>query len=123
MLYLNETFEGNEFIKKELIKKLNGYKNQDKKKKILNISKLINYNKLVEILVISKLKCYYCKCNTKLFYSKVRDMEQWTLDRIDNEMGHNSNNVVICCLGCNLERRNTNMEKFLFTKQLRILKV
>ena len=51
-----------------------------------------------------------------------RDPKQWTLDRIDNTMGHNTNNVLISCLACNLKRRNRTVEKFLFTKQLTIIK-
>ena len=47
---------------------------------------------------------------------------QWTLDRLDNNKGHCFENVVICCLKCNLKRRTTDDEKFKFTKQMRIVK-
>ena len=47
---------------------------------------------------------------------------QWTLDRIDNYMGHNYNNVLISCLKCNLQRGNINKDKFLFTKEMVIHK-
>jgi hypothetical protein len=30
---------------------------------------------------------------------------------------------VIACLNCNIKRRNTNSNKFLFTKQLNLIKV
>ena len=33
MLYLNQSFDGDIILKKELKNKINGYKNQDKKKK------------------------------------------------------------------------------------------
>ena len=29
-------------------------------------------------------------------YDNVREKMQWTLDRIDNDQGHNKDNVVIC---------------------------
>ena len=58
----------------------------------------------------------------KLFYKKVRDMEQWTLDRIDNNLPHQDDNVIVSCLKCNLQRRQQNKDKFLFTKQLKIIK-
>ena len=58
-----------------------------------------------------------------LFYKECKQDNQWTLDRIDNSMGHNTNNVVISCLECNLKRRNTDLKKFLYTKQLSIKKI
>jgi RNase P subunit RPR2 len=47
-------------------------------------------------------------------------MNQWTLERMDNNKGHNNDNVVIACLDCNLKRRLQNKDAFLFTKQLTI---
>jgi hypothetical protein len=52
----------------------------------------------------------------------VREMQQWTLDRIDNDKGHFSDNVEISCLECNLKRKKQNSEKFLFTKQIKIIR-
>ena len=101
-------------------RKLNGYKNQDKKKK--KTDKLITYEECLEKLVISKLKCYYCKENCLIAYENVRENTQWTLDRINNDIGHSKDNVVICCLKCNLKRGTLNDEKFKFTKQMKIIK-
>ena len=120
-LYLEEKFNGSDFIKKELERKINGYKNQDVKKKKLE-KKLITYEQCLEKLVISKLKCYYCKQKCLLTYENVREEKQWTLDRLDNSQGHNKDNVVICCLKCNLKRRTTDDKKFKFSKQMRIIK-
>ena len=50
-------------------------------------------------------------------YKISRDPLQWTLDRIDNSIGHTNDNVIICCLKCNLERRCKNSNAFLFTKK------
>jgi hypothetical protein len=49
-------------------------------------------------------------------------MKQWTLDRIDNDIGHNKNNLVIACLECNLKRKRTNKDKFMFTKNMKIIR-
>ena len=49
-------------------------------------------------------------------------MEQWTLDRIDNDLSNTDENVIVACLKCNLQRRRQNKDKFLFTKQLKIVK-
>tara|TARA_B100001250_G_C19649546_1_gene722001 strand:+ start:506 stop:1009 length:504 start_codon:yes stop_codon:yes gene_type:complete len=120
-LYLGENYDGIDFVKKEVERKLSGYKNQDVKKKKLT-DKLISYEECLEKLVISKLKCYYCKTDCLITYENVREQSQWTLDRLDNSIGHEKDNVVICCLKCNLKRRTTDDEKFKFTKQMRIIK-
>jgi hypothetical protein len=49
-------------------------------------------------------------------------MYQWSVDRIDNDFGHNIDNFHLACLECNLKRRRRTDEKFLFTKQLNIIK-
>ena len=51
-----------------------------------------------------------------ILYNKVRDLDQWTLDCIDNDINHSQENVVVSCLRCNLQRRCQNKDKFLFTK-------
>ena len=99
----------------------NCYKQQDIKKKI-NDNSLIKIDELIEKLVTSKLKCFYCKNKILLFYLNVREKIQWTLDRIDNNKNHSNQNTIICCLECNLKRRTKNKDKFLFTKQLKIIK-
>ena len=122
MLYLNESFDGISILKKELNKKINGYKNQDKKRNILNNEKLIKFDELVEKILISKLNCYYCKRKCLLLYENVREEKQWTLDRLDNDIGHYNDNVVICCLKCNLKKRRMDDEDFKFIKQMKIIK-
>ena len=58
----------------------------------------------------------------QILYKDVREKLQWTLDRIDNDVGHNSDNVLIACLHCNLGRRKIDADDYLFTKQLKIEK-
>lgn len=111
------------FIKKELENKIRGYKNQDIKKSIYDENKLITYNDLLEKLVISKLKCYYCNDAVKLIYKICRDPNQWTLDRLNNDLCHSKENTIICCLKCNLKRRNIDSNKFNFTKKLNLNKI
>ena len=118
-IYLGEK---NPVIEKELQKKLNGYIQQDKRKELATIN-VIHKEDLIEKLIISKLKCYYCKKCMKITTNNKRDGVQWTLDRIDNSQGHNNNNVVISCLDCNLKRRCQDHNKFIFTKQLKLVKI
>lgn len=122
MLFLNEDFTEKKELDKNLKKKLNSYKQQDIKKHKYDENTFITYNLLIEKIILSKLKCYYCNCNMKLLYSKSKDPMQWTLERIDNKKGHSKINTVCSCLKCNLERRTTNSKKFLFTKKMNIIK-
>tara|TARA_Y100001958_G_C21231415_1_gene557197 strand:- start:2094 stop:2570 length:477 start_codon:yes stop_codon:yes gene_type:complete len=102
--------------------KISGYKNQDIKKYIHDNATLITREELLEKLVASKLKCYYCSASVKILYSKVREPLQWTLDRIDNDNSHTKENTVVACLKCNLKRRRIDADKFYFTKNLSIKK-
>ena len=121
-LCANEDFSGNSFVKKELERKIKSYKTQDIKKDKLNEEKLIKIDECIDKLVLSKMKCYYCMEDMLLIYENVREPKQWTLDRIDNSIGHHTDNVVISCLSCNLKRRTMNDEKFKFSKQMKIIK-
>jgi len=111
-----------DLINNELQKKLQGYKRQDKLKNKYDDKSFITFSDLVEKIIISKLNCFYCHKKVMIIYKYVRDPIQWTLDRKDNTKGHSKDNTLICCLSCNLQRRNQNMDKFLFTKQLKIVK-
>ena len=111
-------------LEEKIKKKISSYKQQDKNKKILRKEfPIITFDEVTEKLVESKLKCYYCKCEILLLYKQVREKKQWTLDRIDNSVGHHKDNVVISCLECNLKRRTTEIDRFTFTKQLKISKI
>jgi len=102
--------------------KIASYRQQDISKKRYNIDNFVSLNYIIEVLFLSQLKCYYCNSEISIDYDKVRECKQWTLDRINNEEGHNINNVVISCLECNLKKRTTSKNAFLFTKNLVIIK-
>lgn len=103
--------------------KLSSYKQQDILKKKFLPEDFVSYSDVITLLSQSNMKCYYCSCETYLLYEIVREMKQWSLDRINNDIGHNKNNLVICCLECNLKRRRTNKDAFFFTKNLKIQKM
>jgi hypothetical protein len=119
----NINIEDLNILEKEIKKKLSSYKSQDKKNNKFDEPNVINYENIIEKLLSCKQKCYYCSVNMLLLYDDYRCDNQWTLDRIDNNIGHNTNNVVISCLKCNLERRNTNQDKYNFTKNMSIKKL
>jgi hypothetical protein len=122
-LFFSQEFELQDVIKRELTSKLSGYKQQDIKKDKYDITKFITFDQLVELLITSKMKCKYCLKTVFLLYEKQREKVQWTLDRIDNDDGHNNENVIVACLECNLRRRRMDADKFLFTKQLNLVKL
>jgi RNase P subunit RPR2 len=78
--------------------------------------------KVLDLMIESENRCFYCKNRVHILYEYVREPNQWTLERIDNKSGHNKTNVVIACLNCNLHRRTMYHERYVFTKQLNIVK-
>jgi hypothetical protein len=121
-IYLENEIQEKPLILREIQNKIMSYKHQDIEKNILT-NNLINIDETIEKLVISKLKCNYCKKSIFIIYKYVREELQWTLDRIDNSIGHTNNNTVICCLKCNLEKKCRSYDAFKFTKQLKINKI
>lgn len=111
-----------DLLKREIVKKIISYKTQDISRNILNKDKFIDLSSVMLRLLESDLKCYYCNCDILVLYDTSREMSQWSIDRIDNDQGHNIDNYHISCLRCNLERRRKSVEKFLFTKHLTIIK-
>tara|TARA_B110000483_G_C18203444_1_gene546387 strand:- start:1617 stop:2144 length:528 start_codon:yes stop_codon:yes gene_type:complete len=107
----------------QINRKINSYKQQDKTKNLFNDAKLININQVIELLLSCNFICYYCQKMVHVLYKNVREPLQWTLERLDNDYGHNHDNVVISCLECNLHRRTMYHERYVFTKQLVIKKI
>ena len=109
-------------IKTEIEHKISAYKHQDILKRLFIPDEFITFDYVKQMILKCKLCCHYCKEPTLILYENVREMNQWSLDRINNFLGHNVGNVVISCLKCNLNRRNLNSDKFLFTKQMTIVR-
>lgn len=114
--------EDTKLLKKEIKKKLSGYKNQDVIKNKYNPESFINIHQTINKLIDCGCKCLYCGGISKIFYKFVRDVNQWSLDRIDNNFGHNYNNVEIACLKCNLKRKTTTLDKYILTHQINNVK-
>ena len=106
----------------QINKKISSYKQQDIIKNKLDIELFIDFNFVIHKMIECELKCRYCKCEMSVLYDITREMNQWSVDRIDNDKGHNKDNFHLACLDCNLKRRRRTDEKFLFTKQLNIVK-
>jgi hypothetical protein len=115
--------EKTKIILQQINKKIYGYKQQDMIKKLLDNKKFITLETVIDKMVDCELKCYYCQCEMNVLYDISREMKQWTVDRIDNDLGHNVDNFYIACLECNLKRRRRSDDKFFFTKQMKLVKV
>lgn len=108
--------------KREINKKILSYKKQDITKKRYNEADFVTFDDTIELLCESNLLCYYCRNQMYIFYDNVREKRQWTLDRVDNDICHSKDNLVVSCLSCNLQKRRRESEAFKFMKQLKIKK-
>jgi len=111
------------FLSREITRKVNGYKQQDVKRKLYDPASLITTFQIRKKLIDETMTCTFCNQHVSLLFDIVRDMKQWTLDRIDNNLGHSDNNTKIACLKCNLQRRRQDYQAFHWTKNLSISKV
>lgn len=129
--YMNQIHQSNitpgnestcKFILQQINQKIYGYGSQDLKKKKMDTQQFINTDDVIKLMIDCKNMCFYCKEPVQVLYEQVREPKQWSLDRLDNDFGHNKNNVVIACLNCNLRRKTMYHERYAFTKQLNIVK-
>jgi hypothetical protein len=119
----NNDVESLNFLSKEIVRKVNGYKQQDVKRKLYDSKTLITPHQIQKKLIDETMTCCFCNKHVSLLFDTVRDMSQWTLDRIDNNLGHSDRNTKIACLQCNLQRRRQDYDSFHWTKNLCISKV
>jgi hypothetical protein len=106
----------------QINKKISGYKQQDLIKKKFEEQQFINFKHIISKMRECELKCRYCKNEMSILYDKVREMKQWSVDRVLNHQGHNMDNYYLACLECNLKKKKQTDEKFLFTKQFQLIK-
>ncbi|RHZ44471.1 hypothetical protein Glove_724g33 [Diversispora epigaea] len=82
--------------------KLVGYMNQDKKKdREFNLS--IDY--ILKLKDLQENKCELCLNEMLWEWDVSIDSDQWTVDRINNDLGHIEGNVHLTCLECNRNHR------------------
>jgi glutaredoxin-related protein len=108
-------------VEKQIKKKISSYKQQDTLKKMYNHETFISFKEIINKMENENLQCNYCHQIMYLLYEYCREPKQWTLDRIDNDKGHDNDNILLSCLECNLKRRRIKKESFEFTKNLQII--
>ena len=111
------------FLREQIRQKLYGYKAQDIKKGIYQVDTFITLEYILQLLSDCDLSCFYCHEPVFLWYEVCREAKQWSVERIDNALGHDVGNVAIACLSCNLKRRCMYHERYVFTKDLKIQKM
>lgn len=84
---------------RKIIKKINGYILEDKAKFVG--APTMTADNVKSLLHRFKYACYVCG-DALLFSYKKRCMHQFTLDRINNDLPHNIDNVLPCCYYCNV---------------------
>lgn len=66
-----------------------------------------------EFKKIVKSNCFYCNVEPKqVSKSKSSSITYNGIDRVDNEKGYTSSNVVACCGFCNVAKNNLSIEEF-----------
>ena len=111
-------------VEQQIKRKIQGYKSQDTEKHLWDAAQFVHYEYVLQLLVQCQLTCVYCRKPTMVLYKYVREPKQWTLERMDNSLGHICGNVQIACLTCNLRRRTMKQERYLLTKQMmRVIKL
>jgi hypothetical protein len=73
--------------------------------------------------LINEKNCPYCGITMKFINFDDNDTEQFTINRLDDNLPHNNNNINICCLSCNIKRgiqlrTKQNSKKCKFFKEL-----
>jgi hypothetical protein len=61
----------------------------------------INYDYVINLLQSQDYKCNKCNILVKLSWNDKYDEQQFSINRINNDIGHMKGNVEITCLYCN----------------------
>ena len=110
--YLNikEPPNTNYSIPLSIDERLLGYMQQDEKTSRYNPEKFIQRDEVENIFHKHHGNCHYC-------WNPCKSID-WSLDRLDNSIGHNEGNCVLSCIQCNRQRSNTPYKIFYRKKAL-----
>ena len=74
-----------------------------------NLSVDFSYEKFFDWYNVQNCRCYYCKraiSEIKKDTKEKRRQHRLSIDRKDNSVGYNLNNIVLACLRCNMIKGN-----------------
>jgi hypothetical protein len=86
-------------------KMINDSKKEDIKRDRFNESEFVDIDYLVKVFEIQGGKCIYCDCELSLIFTLSNIKNKISLQRINNDYGHNKMNSVFCCSCCNYSRK------------------
>jgi len=98
-------------IRTNILKKIGSYKFKDKNK--FNKTGDIKYEDVIKLLFEQNNKCYLCNDEVLTHDYKINCLHQFSLDRLDNRIPHNTNNIKISCYFCNCK------DHYLFDKTVK----
>jgi ATP-dependent exoDNAse (exonuclease V) alpha subunit len=84
-------------------KKIDSHLAEDKKKK-RRTKNFVTVEYIQQLLEDCKNTCQCCHHKVKTSGYSFKDLEQFSIERINNKLGHIQGNVKISCMGCNISR-------------------
>ena len=125
MSQINGVYELDTDTKKNIVLKLKSYKQQDIVSGRYIKNEFIGEQEINDLFKKQNCKCKYC---WKVMDNKKNEIETdgvnkidsttWSLDRINNILGHNTGNCVLSCLTCNKQRKDELYNVFYRKKAL-----
>jgi hypothetical protein len=96
--YIKEQSKAYNKSKGAIKKKLRRHKEEDnERKREFNLTEQY----IIELLGQQENKCKRCQCDIKTSWTDKYDPQQFSINRINNSVGHIVNNVELTCLQCN----------------------
>lgn len=94
-----------EMAKAKILKKIESYKEQDKKKdRVFDKKHYVDFKWICETLKAQDMKCNKFECQATLMLDyKSGDPYQFSVNRLDNNLAHTKDNCEITCLHCNVK--------------------
>ena len=105
-------YRSGNFLPLQVDERLKGYISQDKDSQRYDEKEFIGKNEVLKLQKEQNNKCHYC-------WRGFNKDTKWTLDRINNSIGHNTGNYVLCCENCNKRRSDQHYKTFYRKEALR----